>query len=129
MVTGFKRRLPYIIASVVLLSVELVIGLFVHDTFVRPYIGDVLVTVLLCCLGRIVFLYWRFLPLAVLIFSVSVELLQLAELDELLGIQGSVFGIIIGSTFDIADIICYTVGCVLFFAVEYFVKKKKPSTV
>ena len=105
MVTGFKRRLPYIIASVVLLSVEIVIGLFVHDTFVRPYIGDVLVTVLLCCLGRIVFLYWRFLPLAVLIFSVSVELLQLAELDELLGIQGSVFGIIIGSTFDIADII------------------------
>ena len=129
MVTGFKRRLPYIIASVVLLSVEIVIGLFVHDTFVRPYIGDVLVTVLLCCLGRIVFLYWRFLPLAVLIFSVSVELLQLAELDELLGIQGSVFGIIIGSTFDIADIICYTVGWVLFFAVEYFVKKKKPSTV
>ena len=129
MVTGFKRRLPYIIASVVLLSVEIVIGLFVHDTFVRPYIGDVLVTVLLCCLGRIVFLYWRFLPLAVLIFSVSVELLQLAELDELLGIQGSVFGIIIGSTFDIADIICYTVGCVLVFAVEYFVKKKKPSTV
>ena len=43
MVGWFKSRLPYIIAAVVLLIVEILIGLFVHDGFVRPYIGDVLV--------------------------------------------------------------------------------------
>lgn len=127
MVSWFKSRLPYIIATVVLLVVEMLIGLFVHDGFVRPYIGDVLVTVLLCCLGQMIFLKWRFVPIAVFLFSTVVELCQLAELDRVLCIEGTVLGVIVGSTFDVADIVCYAVGCVLFFLVKYLIKKKKPS--
>lgn len=127
MVGWFKSRLPYIIAAVVLLIVEILIGLFVHDGFVRPYIGDVLVTVLLCTFGQMIFLKWRFVPIAVFLFSAVVELCQLAQLDRVLGIEGTVLGVIVGSTFDVADIVCYAVGCVLYFLVKYLIKKKKPS--
>ena len=127
MVGFFKRRLPYLIATVLLLVVEIFIGVFVHDNFVRPYIGDVLVTVLLCTFGQMIFLKCRFIPIVVFLFSVVVELCQLIELDRILGIEGSVLGIVVGSTFDVADIVCYAVGCIVFFTVQYFIKNKKPS--
>ena len=127
MVGFFKRRLPYLIATVLLLVVEIFIGVFVHDNFVRPYIGDVLVTVLLCTFGQMIFLKCRFIPIVVFLFSAVVELCQLIELDRILGIEGSVLGIVVGSTFDVADIVCYAVGCIVFFTIQYFIKNKKPS--
>ena len=42
----------YVLAAIGLLGVEICIALFVHDNFIRPYLGDVLVTELLCCLCR-----------------------------------------------------------------------------
>ncbi len=127
MVGFFKRRLPYLIATVLLLVVEIFIGVFVHDDFVRSYIGDVLVTVLLCTFGQMIFLKCRFIPIVVFLFSAVVELCQLIELDRILGIEGSVLGIVVGSTFDVADIVCYAVGCIVFFTVQYFIKNKKRS--
>ena len=47
-----KKRIPYLVAFVLLLGIEVLIGLYVRDAFVRPYVGDVLVAVLLCCLAR-----------------------------------------------------------------------------
>lgn len=119
-----KRRIPYIIAAAVLLGVEIIIGIFVHDSFIRPYVGDVLVTTLLCCMARCVFPDKpKLLALWVFIFSAGVELLQLAGLDEILGLEGTVAGIILGSTFDIKDIFCYLCGCIIFFAVEHIIAK------
>ncbi|MBQ1183733.1 MAG: DUF2809 domain-containing protein, partial [Clostridia bacterium] len=69
----------------------------------------------------------RFIPIVVFLFSAVVELCQLIELDRILGIEGSVLGIVVGSTFDVADIVCYAVGCIVFFTVQYFIKNKKPS--
>ncbi len=37
-----QKRLAYLLAFVLLLVVEVCIALFVHDAFVRPYVGDVL---------------------------------------------------------------------------------------
>ena len=122
---GLKIRLPYIVATVVLLTVEVLIGAFVHDDFVRPFVGDVLVTALLCTMGRIVLPRWRWLPLGVLLFAAAVELSQLIELDRILGVEGTAIGTAIGSTFDIADLICYAVGCAMFFTCELGVKKIK----
>lgn len=122
---GLKIRLPYMVATVVLLGVEVLIGAFVHDDFVRPFVGDVLVTVLLCTMGRIVLPKWRWLPLGVLVFTIVVELSQLLELDRILGVEGTAIGTAIGSTFDIADLICYTVGCAVFFTCELGIKKIK----
>ncbi len=124
---GLKIRLPYIILTIMLLTVEVLIGAFVHDDFVRPFVGDMLVAVLLCTMGRVVFLKWRWLPLAVLLLATVVELSQLLELDRLLGIKGTVLGTALGSTFDVADLICYTVGCGMFFVCEIGIRRFKPN--
>ena len=42
------KRIGYAIATVILLLTEVLIALYVHDAFVRPYIGDVLVCLLVC---------------------------------------------------------------------------------
>ena len=45
-----KKRLPYIIAAVILFVAEIIIGLYVKDDFIRPYGGDILIT---CAYGQI----------------------------------------------------------------------------
>lgn len=36
------KRIGYAIATVILLLTEVLIALYVHDAFVRPYIGDIM---------------------------------------------------------------------------------------
>ena len=99
--------------------IEICIALFVHDAFVRPYVGDVLVTVLLCCLSRVVFP--KLHPaLPVFGLSLAAELWQWLGLTKRLGLEGTAFGIILGSTADWRDLVCYTAGCLIFSVAEYF---------
>ena len=76
-----KRRATFFLAFFVVLVIEICIGLFVRDRFVRPYVGDMLVTVLLCCICRAV---WpKFHPAAaVFLFAAVVEALQWLRLSE-----------------------------------------------
>ena len=115
-----KRRILYAIIFITLLCVELVIGLFVHDDFVRPYIGDVLVTVLLCCLCRIAVPKGvPALPAYVFLFAALVEAAQYIDVVKLLGWEdNAILSTLIGRTFSWADILCYGVGCVAFWAAE-----------
>ena len=48
-----NKRVFYLLATIVLIAVEVLIALFVHDNFVRPYIGDVIVVVVIYCFVRI----------------------------------------------------------------------------
>ncbi len=121
-----RKRLPYLIATLVLLTVEVFIGLFVHDGFVRPFIGDVLVVILIYTFIRIFIPEkMRFLPLFVFIFAAAVEVLQLLRIVEVLGLQDNkVMSTIIGTSFDIRDILCYFVGCVSCGIWEYLRRRK-----
>ena len=114
-----KKRISYLIALVLLLGIEIVIGLYVRDAFISPYVGAVLVAVLICCLVRC-FLpdKPRFLGLWVFVFCVLAEILQLLHLPALLGLEGTVFAVILGATFDWKDILCYLVGCLMFTAAD-----------
>ena len=115
-----KKRIYYMILTVVLLVVEGLIALFVHDRFVRPYVGDVLVVVVICAFLRI----WIpdsiwLLPLYVFLFATGVEILQYFDLVELLGVEDNVFlRTLIGTSFDGKDILCYAAGCVLVWVAE-----------
>ena len=97
-----------------ILTVEVLIGSFVHDRFVRPFFGDVLVVILIYAFIRIFIPdKVRLLPLYVFIFAVAVEVLQLLKIVEVLGLQDNrLMSTIIGTSFDIRDILCYFVGCV-----------------
>jgi len=109
-----KKRIQYVMAFIVLLLLEVIIALFVHDRFIRPYIGDALVVVVIYCFVRI-FIRDRIklLPVYIFIFAVIIELLQFFNIAGLLGLGGNALArVIIGTSFDWKDIICYAVGCV-----------------
>ena len=82
-----NKRLLYAAIFCGLLAIEVCIALFIHDAFIRPYVGDMLVTLLLCCLCRIVVpCKIRLLPLFVFLFAALVELGQYFDLVALLGL-------------------------------------------
>lgn len=115
-----KARIPYGIAFIFLLLTEILIGLYVNDNFVRPYIGDVLVTVLLCCLVRTVFPKGiQGLPVYVFLFATLVEVAQYFEIVKLLGVEDKpLLCTIMGTSFSWIDILCYGAGCLAFWAAE-----------
>ena len=120
-----KKRFGYILAFVLLLTVEILIALFVRDDFIRPYGGDILVTVLICAAVRIVFPTGvRLLPLWVFLFAAGVEIGQYFDFVTLLGLGDiAFFRILLGSTFSVADLICYAAGCVLFLLGEKLLRR------
>ena len=122
-----KINLFYSILTLLLLGVEVLIALFVHDQFIRPYIGDFLVVILIYCFVKS-FLNTRVLPtaLGVLLFAYTVELLQYFHIVEVLGLQHSrAARIIIGSSFEWLDMLAYTLGILMVILVE---KKQTKST-
>lgn len=112
-----STRKSYALAFVLLLALEVYIGMFVRDAFIRPYVGDMLVTLLLCCFFKALRPGCR-PALPVLIFAAAVEAAQALQLTELLGLEGTLLGVLLGSTFDWHDIACYAVGCLVFAAAE-----------
>lgn len=121
------KRIGYIVLTVILLGIEICIALFVHDRFVRPYVGDVLVVFLLYSFVRIfVPRRGRFLPLFVFLFAVAVEILQLFSVVDWLGL-GNIrfFRILVGAVFDWKDIVCYGVGCLLLGVWEWGLRHAK----
>lgn len=121
-----KRRGIYATVFALLLMVEVLIALFVRDQFIRPYGGDILVTVLLCCLVRILFPERiKLLPLLVFLFAVAVEVGQYFDYVTLLGLGDiAFFRVLLGTSFSVADIFCYGAGCLLFWGAEWLCKKR-----
>lgn len=115
-----KKRVIYFLIFIMLLAVEIYIGVFVHDEFVRPYLGDVLVV-------GVVYYFIRIflpdgavlLPLYVFLFALAVEILQLFNFADLIGIENRILKIILGSVFDWKDICCYAVGCVIIAVIDF----------
>ena len=114
------------IASLLLFGTELLIGLYAHG-FIRNYIGDVLVVILIYTLFSTVspekpkasFL----LPTCILVFAFAVEFLQLWGLCDRLGIQNRLLRIIIGTGFSVEDLISYAVGIIPCYIAELYMKR------
>lgn len=120
----FNKR--YGALTLVILLIEFLIAGYVHDAFIRPYLGDVLVVILLYCLVR-TFLNTAILPTAigVLLFSYFIELLQYLRIVEVLGLgKSTIARIVIGTLFSWLDILCYTAGIAIVLAVEKYGLKK-----
>ena len=75
-----RLRATYFAIFAAILCIEILIGVYVRDAFVRPYVGDVLVVVLIYCLIRIIKpMGVKLMPLYVFAFACGVELLQLID--------------------------------------------------
>lgn len=102
----------YFILTILLFIVEVLIALFLHDGFIRPYAGDFLVVILIYCFVRS-FVQAPVVPVALsaLAFSYLVETLQYFNLVKHLGLEHSrIANIVIGNYFTWTDILAYTLG-------------------
>ena len=123
-----KAKLVYALLFFAVFVLEVLIALFVNDSFIRPFGGDILVTVLLCLFVRAFFpVKTKLLPVYVFLFAVAVEICQYFDVVKLLGFENNVFiSTIVGRSYSFIDIICYGVGCVAFFITEQiFIKKMR----
>ena len=119
-VSHLRRRMGYGAAFAGIFLVEILIALFVKDDFIRPYGGDMLVTVLICCFVRCFFpVGVRLLPLWVFLFAAAVEIGQYFDMVTLLGLgESAFFRTLLGTTFSFADLLCYAAGCAGFWVCE-----------
>lgn len=120
-----KERIIYGLATLLLLGIEVFIALNVNDNFIRPYMGDVLVVIVIYAFLRVFFPEKpKLLPLYIFLFAFLVEVLQYFEIVKILELEGNdFFRILIGSVFDVKDVVCYGIGCILLAVYEVL---KKP---
>ena len=121
-----KSRFWYAFIFFLLLITEVLIALFVRDSFIRPYGGDILVTILICCFARIFLLQKiKLLPFWVFLFALAVEIGQYFDFVSLLGLDDiRFFRILFGTSFSVLDILCYGVGCLIFYICEKLILNK-----
>ena len=123
-----RLRMSYGLAALLLLVIEVLIALFVRDRFIRPYGGDILVTLLICCVIRVILPRGYRLPIGggVLVFAILVEVGQYFGLVYLLGLGHiKFFRILIGTGFSWWDMVCYAAGCILFVAADALLPSSK----
>ncbi|MVT45013.1 DUF2809 domain-containing protein [Chitinophaga oryziterrae] len=110
----------YFILAILLFITEILIALYLHDNFIRPYGGDFLVVILVYCMVKTC-LNTPIIPtaIAVLLFAYVVEILQYFRIIAWLGLRHSRLAcIILGTSFSWTDMLCYTLGIILVIIVE-----------
>jgi len=116
----------YFALALVLFVVEVLIALYVSDRFIRPYVGDYLVVILLYCAVRsVVNLSAQKVAAGVLLFSYCIEVLQYYRLVDRLGLSGNKLAkTVIGYGFSWWDMLAYTLGVVTVLLVEKSRRRK-----
>ena len=115
-----KINKKYIVSFLVLFIIEALIAFFVHDNFIRPYIGDILVIILMyTCIKGIINKNIKFLPIYLFLFALFVEVMQYLKIIEFLNLENyKVASIIMGTSFDVKDILCYFIGSIILIIYE-----------
>ena len=106
----FQRR--YFLFTLLLFCIEVAIALFLHDRFVRPYVGDYLAVILLYCFFRsFLNVSATKLAVAVLLFACALEAAQFFRLAQRLQLQKHpLLLVVIGSSAEWSDVLAYALG-------------------
>ncbi|GMQ57270.1 hypothetical protein AN1V17_16650 [Vallitalea sediminicola] len=127
-----KRRLVYILATTICFIICLLIVLLLsHNQFIRGFIGDVVVIILIYCFIKIfVEVDSLKLSISILLFSVLLEILQYLKFINYIGLgQSKVAKIIIGTTFDFRDLLAYVLGTIIVYLLDTklydYIKKRQ----
>ena len=109
----------YLLLALLLFIVEVLIGFYTHN-WIRAYLGDFLVVILLYCLAKGLFkLKIHHTLIGVLLFSYLIEILQYFHIVNVLGLQKiAIARIIIGTDFSWIDMLMYTLGICLVAIIE-----------
>jgi hypothetical protein len=121
----FKLNKKYLIAAFLLFIIEVLIAIFLKDGFIRHTFGDYIVVLLLYCFfSSFIKAKPIFIASAVLVIAFSIEFLQMANLLTYLHLENSTLAkTILGSTFQIGDLLAYTLGIISVLIFEYKIKR------
>lgn len=114
----FQKK--YFFSAVLLFVVEVLIALYMHDRIVRPYIGDLLVVILIYCFVK-AFFDLPVIPVAtgVLLFAYLIEFSQYLNLVKHLGLENSTLAnVVMGNSFEWVDMLAYTIGILVVLGIE-----------
>ena len=116
-----KFSKAYFFWFLILFIIEACIAFFIKEGFIRHTFGDVLVVIMLYCLIKI-FVKAKpiYIVITVLIVSFGIEFLQLTHILQWLHIENNkALKLILGSTFDINDLLAYLFGIIVVLLIEY----------
>ena len=122
-----SNRLIYLLTGLLLFVTEVLIALYVHDSIIRPHIGDLLVVIMIYCFVRAI-LNTGIVTAAVatLAFAYLIEILQYFKIVKLLGLDHLLWArVIIGTHFSWIDMLAYTAGIALVLVLEKIVTRRK----
>ncbi len=109
----------YKLLSFVLFTIELLIACFLKTGFVRHTLGDYLVVILMYCFVKIfIKKHSNTIAFGVLIFAFIIEFSQLFNVLDLLNIENKLIRIVLGTTFEMTDLIAYTLGILTVLIIE-----------
>jgi hypothetical protein len=112
---NMRSRAKYLLIALIIFIIEVLVAtIFSHFIFIRSFLGDFLVVILLYFLVK-AFRQVTPLPLAlaVFVFSCIVETTQYFHLADWLGLQrGNLLSILMGTNFSWVDILMYFFGCI-----------------
>jgi len=113
--------------AILIFFIEVLIALYINDSFVRPYLGDVLVVILIYCfLKSFLKLPALTVAIAVLVFSFTIEFLQFLNIVEKLGLEESkIARTVIGTSFSWIDLLTYIIGITIVLIIEKYWHKKQ----
>jgi DNA integrity scanning protein DisA with diadenylate cyclase activity len=116
-----KFNPKYFVIAIAVFLTEILIATKLKDVFfVRAYLGDVFVVMLIYYFIKA---FINFEPVklitGIFIFSCLIEFLQYFHFGELLGFKDNrIMMIVLGNSFSWIDILCYFAGCVILYFIE-----------
>ena len=120
-----KARRAYAVAALIVFAIEICIALFVRDSFIRPYVGDVLAVILVYATLRAATpLNLGSSLIATVSIALAIEIAQAFDLPGKLGLGGNaVARIVLGGAFDLLDLVASASGAALIVGMEAVWKK------
>lgn len=117
----FSFRPKYALLALVFFVIEVLIAIYVHDSFVRPFVGDYLVVFLMYCFVRAFFnMHYLKAAIGVLLFSYLIETLQYFQFVQRVGLaKYKILAIVLGTSFEWFDMLAYTLGFITIILIEY----------
>ncbi len=114
----------YLIITILLFAIEVLIAAFLTHGFIRHTFGDFLVVILIYYFFKSFFKINSItLAISILIFAFIIEFLQLVNILEILNLQNNhLIKIILGSSFQVSDLVAYTLGIITVLLIEFKTK-------
>ena len=115
-----KIKHPYLIIFLTLFCLEILIGFYIQQGFIRAIFGDFIVVLMLYYLLKsISSLKAIYLATIVLAFAYLIEFFQYLDVLQRLNIQKNVItNLILGTTFSFTDLIAYSLGVLTAFVFD-----------